>query len=109
MSKVLHINVGNFESDVLKSSVPVFADFWAEWCGPCRIIGPIIEELAGEFNGKVRFVKVNVDENQEIAEKYDIQAIPTLIVFRNGEPISRIVGAAPKNRYQSLIREVLGN
>ncbi len=109
MSKVLHANVENFGSDVLKSNVPVFVDFWAEWCGPCRIIGPIIEELAGEFDGKVRFAKVNVDENQEIAEKYDIQAIPTLIVFRNGEPVSRIVGAAPKNRYQALIREVIGN
>ncbi len=109
MSKVLHANVENFGSDVLKSNVPVFVDFWAEWCGPCRVIGPIIEELAGEFDGKVRFAKVNVDENQEIAEKYDIQAIPTLIVFRNGEPVSRIVGAAPKNRYQALIREVIGN
>ena len=109
MSKVLHTNVGNFDSDVLKSNVPVFVDFWAEWCGPCRVIGPIVDELAGEFDGKVRFAKVNVDENQEIAEKYDVQAIPTLIVFRNGEPVSRIVGAAPKNKYHALIREVLGN
>ena len=105
----MHTNVGNFDSDVLKSNVPVFVDFWAERCGPCRVIGPIVEELAGEFDGKVRFAKVNVDENQEIAEKYDIQAIPTLIAFRNGEPVTRIVGAAPKNKYQSLIREVLGN
>jgi thioredoxin 1 len=109
MSKVIHSGTQNFDADVLESQVPVFVDFWAEWCGPCRIIGPIIDDLAKEFDGKVKFVKVNVDENGEISDRYQIQAIPTLIVFKNGQQVNRIVGAAPKGKYQALVREVLGS
>lgn len=109
MSKVVHVVVQNFENEVLRSNVPVFVDFWAEWCGPCRIIGPIVDELSNEFDGKVKFVKVNVDENAEIADIYEIQAIPTLIIFKNGQPVQRMVGAAPKGKYQVLVREALGN
>jgi len=109
MSKVIHSKTQNFDADVLESQVPVFVDFWAEWCGPCRIIGPIIDDLAKEFDGKVKFVKVNVDENGEIADRYQIQAIPTLMIFKNGQQVNRIVGAAPKGKYQALVREVLGS
>ena len=109
MSKVVHSRTQNFDADVLQSQVPVFVDFWAEWCGPCRIIGPIIDDLAREFDGKVKFVKVNVDENGEIADRYQIQAIPTLIIFTNGQQANRMVGVAPKGKYQALVREVLGS
>ena len=109
MSKVIHSRTQNFNADVLQSQTPVFVDFWAEWCGPCRIIGPIIDDLAKEFDGKVKFVKVNVDENGEIADRYQIQGIPTLIIFKNGQQVNRIVGAAPKGKYDALVREVLGS
>lgn len=109
MSKVIHSGVQNFDEDVLNSNVPVFVDFWAEWCGPCRVIGPVIDELAKEYDGSVRFVKINVDENAELADRYGIQAIPTLIIFKNGQPVNRMIGAAPKSKYQALVRDVLGN
>ncbi len=109
MSKVVHSGAQSFDTDVLNSQIPVFVDFWAEWCGPCRIIGPIIDDLSKEFDGKVKFVKVNVDENGQIADKYQIQAVPTLIIFKNGQQVNRIVGAAPKGKYQTLVREVLGS
>jgi len=109
MSKAIHSGVQSFDADVLNSHVPVFVDFWAEWCGPCRIIGPIIDDLAKEFDGKVKFVKINVDENGEIADRYQIQSIPTLIIFKNGQQVNRIVGAAPKGKYQALVVEVLGS
>ena len=86
----------SFEQDVLKSSTPVVVDFWAEWCGPCRMIGPALEEIAGEMQGKVTIAKVNVDENPGIASKLGIRSIPTLMLFKNGEQVSQKVGAAPK-------------
>lgn len=109
MAKVIHAGVQNFETEVLRSTTPVFVDFWAEWCGPCRVIAPIVDELSREFEGRVKFVKINVDENAEIADRYEIQAIPTLIIFKGGQPVQRIVGAAPKGRYQTLVREVIGS
>ena len=93
----------SFEADVLKSDVPVVVDFWAEWCGPCRMIGPALEELAGEYGDKVKIAKVNVDENQEIAAKFGIRSIPALMVFKNGEKVSDMVGAEPKPRIQQWI------
>jgi thioredoxin len=86
----------SFEQDVLKSSTPVVVDFWAEWCGPCRMIGPALEEIAGEMQGKVTIAKVNVDENPGIASQLGIRSIPTLMLFKNGEQVSQKVGAAPK-------------
>ena len=86
----------SFQADVLQSKEPVLVDFWAEWCGPCRAVAPVLEEVAGELKGKLKIVKLNVDENPETAAKYGIQSIPTLMIFKNGEMASRQIGAAPK-------------
>lgn len=87
---------GNFEQEVLKSDKPVLVDFWAEWCGPCRMVGPIVEEIARDLEGQVSVGKLNVDENPEIPSKYGIRSIPTLMIFKNGELVDKIVGAVPK-------------
>jgi thioredoxin 1 len=88
---------------VLKATGPVVVDFWAEWCGPCRMIGPALEEISGSLGGKVKIVKLNVDENPQIAAKYGIQSIPTLMIFKDGQMASRQVGAAPKQKLEQWI------
>src|SRR5215207_7683087 len=97
------VSDATFETEVLQSSQPVVVDFWAEWCGPCRMIGPALEEIAGAMNGKVKIVKMNVDENPATAAKYGIMSIPTLMLFKNGELASRQVGAAPKQKLEQWI------
>ena len=92
-----------FESEVLKATSPVVVDFWAEWCGPCRMIAPALEEIAGSLDGKVKIVKLNVDENPLTASKYGVMSIPTLMLFKNGEMASRQVGAAPKQKLEQWI------
>src|ERR687885_1104129 len=92
-----------FESEVLKATGPVVVDFWAEWCGPCRMIAPALEEISGALDGKVKIVKLNVDENPATASKYGIMSIPTLMLFKNGELASRQVGAAPKQKLEQWI------
>ena len=98
-----------WETDVMSSSIPVFVDFWAEWCGPCRMVGPVVEELSGDFDGKVKFVKVNVDEANELASKYNVFSIPTLMIFNNGEVVAQQVGAAAKDTYKNMIDKALGS
>jgi thioredoxin 1 len=92
-----------FESEVLKATGPVVVDFWAEWCGPCRMIAPALEEIAGTLDGKVKIVKLNVDENPQTAAKYGIQSIPTLMIFKDGQMASRQIGAAPKQKLEQWI------
>jgi len=93
----------SFESDVLQAAEPVVVDFWAEWCGPCRMIAPALEEIAEQLGDKVKILKLNVDENPNVAAKYGIMSIPTLMMFKNGEIASRQVGAAPKQKLQQWI------
>ena len=93
----------NFDTDVLGADKPVVVDFWAEWCGPCRMIAPALEEIAGAMGDKVKIVKLNVDENPGVASKYGIMSIPTLMIFKNGELASRQVGAAPKQKLEQWI------
>ena len=96
-----------FESDVIANETPVLVDFWAPWCGPCRMVAPIVEELSEEYDGKVKFVKLNTDENPQVAGKYGIRSIPTLIVFKGGEPVSQIVGFRPKSDLAKRLEEAL--
>ena len=97
------VSDANFDAEVLKATGPVVVDFWAEWCGPCRMIAPALEEIAGALGEKVKIVKLNVDENPAVASKYGIMSIPTLMIFKNGELASRQVGAAPKQKLEQWI------
>lgn len=101
--KVVTFTTGNWASEVEQSATPVVVDFWAAWCGPCRMIAPIVEELAGEYEGKVKIGKLNVDENQAVAAKYGVMSIPTLLVFKNGQPVERVVGFVPKKDLKAKI------
>ena len=92
------VSDASFDADVLKSSEPVVVDFWAEWCGPCKMIAPALEEISNEMEGKVKVVKLNIDENQETAIKFGVRSIPTLILFKDGQPAATQVGAAPKGK-----------
>ena len=100
---VAKVSDADFEAQVLKATEPVVVDFWAEWCGPCKMIAPALEEIAGSLNGKVKIVKHNVDESPATAQKYGIMSIPTLMMFKNGELASRQVGAAPKQKLEQWI------
>lgn len=97
----------NFESEVLKANVPVMVDFWAEWCGPCKMIAPIVDEISNDLAGKLKVTKLNVDEAQELAAKYNIMSIPTLMIFKGGKPVAQIVGAMGKDQLMEKIKPEL--
>jgi len=107
--KVIPVNETDFDSSVLRSEVPVFVDFYADWCGPCNMIAPTIEALSEEYEGKVKFVKINVDNNQGLAMKYDIMSIPTGMLFENGTVKDSLIGAYPASAYRQRIDNALGS
>ncbi len=104
MSNAVAVTSATFDAEVLKSPVPVLVDFWAEWCGPCRMVAPIVDQLAAEHAGKLKVVKLDVDDNGDIAGKYGIMSIPTLMLFKGGQPVERVVGALPKPALLSKIK-----
>ena len=97
----------NFSAEVLKSKIPVLVDFWAEWCGPCRMLGPVVEKIAKDYAGKLKVGKLNVDENPEVPGQFGIQGIPTIMIFKNGEMVKRIVGFQPEDRIKGEIDSIL--
>jgi thioredoxin 1 len=105
---VAQVSDASFEGDILKSDVPVLVDFWAPWCGPCRSVAPIVDDLANEYAGKLKVAKINVDESTEVAMRYQITSIPTFIVFKNGEVADRALGALPRSEFVKLIDRNLG-
>ena len=107
MSEVLHINDADFETTVVQSDIPVLVDFWAPWCGPCKMIAPILDEIAPEFEGKAKIVKINVDDNQLVAGQFGVRSIPTLLLFKNGQLVATQVGALPKNQLAAFINQHL--
>jgi thioredoxin 1 len=102
---VKEIKDADFESEVLKSAKPVLVDFWASWCGPCRMLAPVIEDLAVEYAGKVAFAKMNVDESPETPKKFSIRGIPTIMLFKDGQAINTIVGAVPKGQIEDMLKK----
>ncbi|AEF95051.1 thioredoxin [Desulfotomaculum nigrificans CO-1-SRB] len=103
----MELNAANFETEVLKADIPVLVDFWAAWCGPCRAIAPIVEQLSTEFAGKVKIGKVNVDENRDLAQQFGVMSIPTLIFFKNGEKVDQVIGFTSKADLEKKLNALL--
>ena len=107
MGKPTTVDDSNFDEIVLQAKTPVLVDFWAEWCGPCRMVAPVVEELAEEYEGRISFVKLDVDQNPKAASRYGIMSIPTLLIFKDGSPVSNIVGFRPKAELKRSLDAVL--
>ncbi len=104
---IVDISDNQFQKEVLESQEPVLVDFWATWCAPCRAIAPMLTELAGQYQGKLKFAKVNIDENQEIPQQFGIRSIPTLLLFKGGRVVDQIVGAVPKSKLEDALKKVV--
>ena len=105
MSNVGDVTDVTFEQEVLKAPIPVLVDFWAPWCGPCRAVAPVVEEIANEYKGKLKVLKLNTDDNPKTAQSYRISGIPSLMVFKNGQPVEQVVGAVPKSTLSSAVEK----
>ena len=105
-ANIVTLTTGNFSEEVLKSTTPVLVDFWAEWCGPCKMIAPVLDELASEYDGRVKIGKVNIDEDQSLAQEYGVRAIPTLLVFKDGQVAEQIVGLRSKRDLKTSLDKV---
>jgi thioredoxin 1 len=103
MAKPVHVTEYTFDAEVLKSDIPVLTDFWAEWCGPCRVIAPLLEQIAEDYAGRIKITKIDVDQNNQKAVELSVRSIPTLILFKNGQPVERLVGSMPKERLLARI------
>ena len=101
---IQHVSDASFQSDVIESGTPVLVDYWAEWCGPCKMIAPILDEVAKDYGGRLKIAKVNIDENPELAAQFGVRSIPTLLMFKDGEIAANLVGAAPKSRLSDWIK-----
>jgi len=108
MGKPLELSNDNFDAEVIQSDVPVMVDFWATWCSPCRMIAPIVEELVGEYEGKIKIAKLDVDSNQDVAMKFKIMSIPNVLFFKGGEVVDQIIGAVPKKQFTEKIDKLVG-
>ncbi|HIC85844.1 MAG TPA: thioredoxin [Desulfobacterales bacterium] len=107
MGDVVEVTDQDFEQEILKSEIPALVDFWAAWCGPCKMVAPVVEELAKEYKGKIKIAKMNVDENRQTPAKFGIRNIPTLILFKNGEVVQTIIGAQPKSYLETELKKLL--
>jgi len=107
MGDIFEVSDDSFESEIINSEIPSLVDFWAEWCGPCKKIGPVVEELAGEYSGKIKVAKMDVDSNRQTPAKFGIRNIPTLILFKGGEVVNTIIGAQPKSSIEEELKKLL--